>query len=462
MIAVLIPTYKRSKRLQKFIENFNENSSKATLYFIITPDDVRTLQTLQKFGANYFITEGEYVAAINHGVKNTTEPFILCAADDVVFTKDWDLKLLEQMEDKRINVTGGIDDWTISQSGVHISHPLIRRSYVKGDLYFPGYKHYMCDIELLQRSWKDDCVKIIHETLLHHRHPEVNTAKEDETYRHSQVHLSHDWQTYLSRVQEFEVWDTDSLFQGIAVPTQLSTEKSPKLLSIILPVFNAKKFVESTLKSIFRKTYYPFELIVIDDASDKETADFIMSLDVDKSFEQCKRLTIVKNFKQEWVNHNWNTGVELAKGDFIAILNSDIVVSENWDRYLASGLLRHTVTCPWEHTKNHPELYTLDPKIEKHFPHMIKGACFMFKAEDKDKLFPIPEELKHWCGDNWIADQAEKLNGVKFIELATIYHYMTQSGKSVDRKRYVERVNKDLDNYQKLTGKDMRAFRVSL
>jgi hypothetical protein len=103
-------------------------------------------------------------------------------------------------------------------------------------------------------------------------------------------------------------------------------------------------------------------------------------------------------------------------------------------------------------------LYKLDPIIEKFCPNMIKGACFMFKKQDADKLFPIPAELKHWCGDNWVADRAEELEGVKFVKLATIYHYMTRSGKEVDKRVYFKTVAKDLVNYQKLSGRDMSSF----
>jgi glycosyltransferase involved in cell wall biosynthesis len=459
VIAVLVPTYKRSSRLKDFIQNFKDNSSQATLYFIITPDDKETKECLDELGySHYFVVEGEYVAAINYGFKNTEEPFVLCAADDIEFTKDWDMRLLSEMKDPRINVAGGIDDWLISQSGVHISHPLIRRSYIKDDLYHPGYKHYMCDIEFVQRSWKDNCIKIIHETLLHHRHPEVKTAEEDETYLHSRVNLDADWQIYMSRVDDFEFWNTDALFEGVAVPSNVSQEAKQPLISIILPVYNARKYVEITLKSIFKNTYHDFELIIIDDASDEYTNEFLLSLKVDENYTKCKRLLKIRNTTQQWVNHNWNMGVDYAEGDYIAVLNSDIVLSENWDRYLAAGLYNATVTCPWEHTKNRPELYKLDPIIEKFCPNMIKGACFMFKKQDADKLFPIPAELKHWCGDNWVADRAEELEGVKFVKLATIYHYMTRSGKEVDKRVYFKTVAKDLVNYQKLSGRDMSSF----
>lgn len=79
----------------------------------------------------------------------------------------------------------------------------------------------------------------------------------------------------------------------------------------------------------------------------------------------------------------------------------------------------------------------------------------MFKAEDRDKLFPIPDNIKHWCGDNIIADRAQSLGGTSFVKQSVFYHYVSKSGATVKKQDYLKRIKKDVDEYEKMSGNNM-------
>lgn len=222
------------------------------------------------------------------------------------------------------------------------------------------------------------------------------------------------------------------------------------MISIIIPVFNAKECLHATLQSIFLTTKTPFELILIDDCSDSETQEYIWSIDTPEI-----NLRKVFNLKQKWTNYNWNLGASLAKGEYIAILNSDILLSDSWDLHLIEGVKDHTISCPTEKKGN------LDSLIEKIDPKMIKGACFMFKAQDKNKLFPIPPQIKHWCGDNVIADRANQIQGVKFTK-AVIKHSPSQSAKTVKPSVYRARILADVEAYERLSDRNMKLIKDTL
>jgi len=147
-------------------------------------------------------------------------------------------------------------------------------------------------------------------------------------------------------------------------------------------------------------------------------------------------------------------GVKIASGDYIAILNSDISVSPHWDTELIKTLEKYTIACPFEQRQR--VLSKLDPLIEKVHPGMIKGACFMFKAQYKhDWLFPIPSIFTHWCGDNFLADRAAKMHGVGFNRKAFITHGITHSGRLIDPKVYKDVCRQDVLSYQSFSGRDM-------
>lgn len=90
----------------------------------------------------------------------------------------------------------------------------------------------------------------------------------------------------------------------------------PKL-SIIVPVYNSEKYLHRCVDSILKQTYQDFELLLIDDGSSDDSAKIIANYE-----EQDSR---VKGIYQE--NHGVsvarNTGMRLAKGEYLMFVDSD-------------------------------------------------------------------------------------------------------------------------------------------
>lgn len=469
-VAVLIPTYKRSGKLEKFIKDFNSVTTQATLYFIISPEDPTSREILERLGQNYYVYESEYVGAINFGYKRTEEEFVLCGADDIVFYENWDTELLKLAEDPTKHIFGGVDEWKISKTLKHISHPMVRRAHYDSPLYFEDYIHYMCDIEFVQRGFKEDCVSITPKMLIGHPHTFVDGTvpeKWDATYQKSFSKIEYDNSLYHRRRGEFEMWDFDELQDGRVVPTKLNPLYNKTLVSIVIPSYNDADFLKVVLNSIAENTFYRYEIIIINNGSDaiqktQNPWDMINThglLDNLVSEDQSCPIRVIHWEENKWVNPAWNYGAKIAEGDYIAIINSDIEVSKDWDKYLVAALemplRKFTISCPFETNPYEKTPYSLDSFFRKHVPHMIKGPCFMFRRKDVDALFPIPEQIKHWCGDNWLADKANALGGVAYARKAQIYHHITQSGKRVAVSKLSNRTYQDLLEYEKLTGKDM-------
>jgi glycosyltransferase involved in cell wall biosynthesis len=224
-------------------------------------------------------------------------------------------------------------------------------------------------------------------------------------------------------------------------------------LSIVMPVFNALESLKITLHSIINNTDNLYEIILVDDFSDDPTRQFIDNLRLEDNLN-C-RLIKTRNVTHSWTNASWNMGVKLATGDYIAVLNSDISVNRHWDSALVRLLRTCTIACPYEHVGS-GQLIALDPLIAKVHPGMIKGPCFMFSAQYKfDWLFPIPSILTHWCGDNYLADRAEKIKGVRFTKRAIITHGVTHSGRLIKPEEYKRVCTQDVLNYQAFSGRDM-------
>ncbi|NJJ41638.1 glycosyltransferase family 2 protein [Paenibacillus apii] len=91
-----------------------------------------------------------------------------------------------------------------------------------------------------------------------------------------------------------------------------------QLISIIMPAYNCEKYVEEAINSVLAQTYQNYELIVIDDGSTDGTVKKIENLrKVDN------RIRLYINEKNQGVAETRNKGVSIAKGDWIAFLDSD-------------------------------------------------------------------------------------------------------------------------------------------
>jgi glycosyltransferase involved in cell wall biosynthesis len=98
-----------------------------------------------------------------------------------------------------------------------------------------------------------------------------------------------------------------------------------------MPAFNHEAYVRVAVESVLGQTYPNLELIVIDDASTDGTWAVLES--INDSRMQC-----FKHELNQGAHATLNEAMQMAKGEFIAILNSDDVFAETRiDRFLASA-----------------------------------------------------------------------------------------------------------------------------
>jgi len=93
------------------------------------------------------------------------------------------------------------------------------------------------------------------------------------------------------------------------------------MISVVIPAYNHERFIGAAIESVLKQTLDDLELIVVDDGSTDSTAEIIQSNDD-------PRLTYYYQENQDAYN-TINRGIGLAKGDFIAILNSDDIYDLN-------------------------------------------------------------------------------------------------------------------------------------
>ena len=91
-------------------------------------------------------------------------------------------------------------------------------------------------------------------------------------------------------------------------------------ISIILPVYNAERFITDTIASIIDQTYKDFELIIIDDGSTDRSLSKIAQFEDD-------RIVLLKNEVNSGIVFTLNRGIKEAKGKYIARMDADDIAN---------------------------------------------------------------------------------------------------------------------------------------
>lgn len=87
------------------------------------------------------------------------------------------------------------------------------------------------------------------------------------------------------------------------------------LVSVVIPAYNAEKHIHRSLESVLTQTYSEFEVVVVNDGSVDQTSDVVRAY-------TDPRIRLVEQ-PNAGVSAARNRGVEVARGDWIAFIDSD-------------------------------------------------------------------------------------------------------------------------------------------
>jgi glycosyltransferase involved in cell wall biosynthesis len=96
-----------------------------------------------------------------------------------------------------------------------------------------------------------------------------------------------------------------------------------KLISIIVPAYNAEKWIKKCCESVFAQTYQNWELIVVNDGSTDRTAEILNDLMLNE-----KRMSVI-NTDNGGVSRARNIGLDNICGELFGFLDSDDFLVED-------------------------------------------------------------------------------------------------------------------------------------
>ncbi len=102
-------------------------------------------------------------------------------------------------------------------------------------------------------------------------------------------------------------------------------------ISIVVPMYNASKYIDETLKSVLSQSYEDWELIIVDDGSTDGSPDIVRGY-----LDPRIRLIYVPDAEEKGAYAARNLGVSEATGRYIAFLDAD----DKWDHEKLERQLR--------------------------------------------------------------------------------------------------------------------------
>ncbi|MDC4916004.1 glycosyltransferase [Acinetobacter baumannii] len=129
------------------------------------------------------------------------------------------------------------------------------------------------------------------------------------------------------------------------------------LISVILPAYNAEKYIKEAIDSVLAQSLKDFEFIIINDGSIDKTEEIVLSY-------SDERIVYVKNHKNLGLIKTLNKGIGLAVGKYIIRMDADdICMPQRFERQINF--------------------------LEKHLEYGVVGSCALIHGT-KD-LYIVPE-----------------------------------------------------------------------
>jgi len=89
-----------------------------------------------------------------------------------------------------------------------------------------------------------------------------------------------------------------------------------ELVSVVMPAYNAEKYIGKAIQSVLRQTYRNFELIIVDDGFTNKTWGKIQSYND-------SRIIAIRHQQNKGVAEARNTALDVAEGKWVAKIDAD-------------------------------------------------------------------------------------------------------------------------------------------
>jgi glycosyltransferase involved in cell wall biosynthesis len=196
-------------------------------------------------------------------------------------------------------------------------------------------------------------------------------------------------------------------------------------ISVVLCTYNGAKYIEAQLASILAQTYAVAEIIVVDDVSSDDT----MAV-VERAAARDSRISLSQNTFNIGFTSNFESALQMAKHDYIAISDQDDIWQEQKIEKMIAAIapeaaaiycdsVRFTKEIPVNPTKNKSSRHVAGTNVRKlAMYNTVSGHALIIRKNLLEKALPIPSAVYY---DWWLALQAVTNGGLQYLDEILVY-----------------------------------------
>jgi glycosyltransferase involved in cell wall biosynthesis len=233
----------------------------------------------------------------------------------------------------------------------------------------------------------------------------------------------------------------------------------PKLISVIVPVYNGAKYLAQAVSSVRSIDYSSLEIILVDDASTDESLKIAHSLAAESP-----HIHVLQHQTNQGPAAARNSALQVARGDIIAFLDVDDEWPEGSFTLRLECLLNNPsidialgkVQCLREVPTAGDDSFTVQRELSDQFVSFIIGAAF-YRRGVFDKIGVYDPQLRYGEDTDWFMRAREAGIGLLVLPQTTLYYRLhaggMTNGKSVNELNIVEVLKRSLDRRRQTTNK---------
>ncbi|MGP8321261.1 MAG: glycosyltransferase, partial [Methanosarcinaceae archaeon] len=365
LVSVIVPTYNRPEMLTEAINSIRGQTYKNFEIVVVNDAGVSTENVVSKLNKDKNITcvvhaeNRGLAAARNTGIKIARGKYIALLDDDDLFYPDHLETAMQYIgDDSPVIYTNAVravyekasDSYSLVGKKVPYSIDFSRDKLLIGNISpvncFVFEKKPAIDAGLFDETLttlEDWEFWIRLSSLCRFKHipretVQVNWRTDGTTMtssRGSEFKKNRDriYKRYQDEINK--IADRDAIVNEFKQIWEQDGKEAQPLVSIIILSHNQLEYTKKCIESIFRHTKESFELIMVDNGSTDGTVEYLETeVGSRKSEVESRRsegrIKIIKNKENLGFAAGNNQGIAVAMGDYILLMNNDIVVTPNW------------------------------------------------------------------------------------------------------------------------------------
>ena len=117
----------------------------------------------------------------------------------------------------------------------------------------------------------------------------------------------------------------EGLIRGQLPPAGWQSDFIPQMVSIVILTFNELQYTKKCVRSLQKHTPEPHEIIFVDNGSTDGTPKWLRG-----ELKNNKNYKLIENRENLGFSRGCNQGMEASRGEYILLLNNDVVVAKGW------------------------------------------------------------------------------------------------------------------------------------